>query len=161
MSLFLCFSPSRSFFCPSFLCFFPLLFIPLFRSFPVSYSFFPVLVPFLLLPFSFFPVLFPCFLPATFLLDLYVSLFASLKATFQSPCASVHYLPYRPPESLCHSVSLPWSPVPFSLTHLFSLEQMQSDEIDANVQVGLGLLFHIRQEYDKAVDCFQTALDVR
>lgn len=39
--------------------------------------------------------------------------------------------------------------------------QLATDAVDADVQVGLGLLFHIRQEYDKAVDCFQTALTVR
>ncbi|KAI8984687.1 hypothetical protein BDF20DRAFT_834174 [Mycotypha africana] len=51
----------------------------------------------------------------------------------------------------------------YYITNLF-LEAARSspgEEMDADVQVGLGVLFNVSEEYDKAIDCFKAAVRSR
>ncbi|KAI9316480.1 hypothetical protein BX666DRAFT_2019503 [Dichotomocladium elegans] len=47
------------------------------------------------------------------------------------------------------------------VTNLFLDAARSQAELDAEVQVGLGILFNVSEEYSKAIDCFKAALQSR
>ncbi|KXS12717.1 TPR-like protein [Gonapodya prolifera JEL478] len=47
------------------------------------------------------------------------------------------------------------------ITNLFLQSAARSEQVDPDVQVGLGVLFYNAGDYDKAVDCFSSALSAR
>ncbi|KAJ3335563.1 Peroxisomal membrane signal receptor PTS1 [Gonapodya sp. JEL0774] len=47
------------------------------------------------------------------------------------------------------------------ITNLFLQSAARSQQVDPDVQVGLGVLFYNAGDYDKAVDCFSSALSAR
>lgn len=66
------------------------------------------------------------------------------------------------PASNSSTTSLMRGPELKEIQHIF-LEAVKQNpnEIDAEVQEALGVLFNLSSEFDKAVDCFQAALHVR
>jgi len=46
-------------------------------------------------------------------------------------------------------------------TAFINAARMRPSNPDADIQSGLGILFHISEDFDKAVDCFQAAIAVR
>jgi peroxin-5 len=67
-----------------------------------------------------------------------------------------------PTQEFIRDVNRPFEDYHNEVTHLYlEAARSKSLEPDADIQTALGLLFNLSSEYDKAVDCFQTALQVR
>lgn len=44
---------------------------------------------------------------------------------------------------------------------LMVIQKHQPMELDADIQIGLGLLFYNVQDYEKTIDCFRAAVSIR
>lgn len=48
-----------------------------------------------------------------------------------------------------------------AVERLIEMARMNPRELDPEVQIALGVLFNVSEEFDKAEDCFHAALSVR
>jgi len=69
----------------------------------------------------------------------------------------------RPPENLRFASSFMSKELHEETTKLYikAARQKQGANVDPDVQAGLGVLFNLSGEYDKAVDCFRAAVSAR
>ena len=71
---------------------------------------------------------------------------------------------YQPPPGAMDSLkNIPWVSTEHITEAFLTIARQQHSQgvVDPEVQTGLGVLFYSSGNYDRAVDCFQSALSVR